>query len=190
MIKHITITILLLSIVITVGCSSLFVQKKDDIRVLISKDVLSRMEKDFFHYKSEYQNIKKIMTDCVFQEMDLNKDGMNEIVVKINWLSEGRFNIRKGHNYVRGAHDQGRWHIYRIYNQKPDFIGTLKDGSKWEVLSSILNGYHDIETSAHESGNQELVDIYRFSNEQYRLTSSVLYQFNEDGIRKKLKILK
>ena len=190
MIKRITITILLLPIVITVGCLSLSVQRKEDIRVLISKDVLSRMEKDFFHYESEYQNIKKIMTDCIFQETDLNNDGMNEIVVKVNWFSEGRFNIRKGHNDVRGAHDQGRWHIYKIYNQKPDFIGSLRDGSKWQVLSSTLNGYHDIETYAHESWNEGLVDIYRFSNGQYRLTSSVRYQFDKDGIRKKLKVLK
>jgi len=93
---------------------------------LLAKDVLYRMEKDFFHYESEDRNIKKILTDCLFEEVDLNGDKVNDCIVKINWFSEGRFGIRKGHNYVRGAHDQGKYNVYTFHKGKPVFLSAIQ----------------------------------------------------------------
>ena len=152
-----------------------------NIRVAICKDMLSRMKRDFFHYESEEKNIKKLMIDCVFNEVDLNNDEQNEMLVKLNWFSEGRFNISKGHNYVRGAQDQGHWHIYSITNEKPLYLGTLC-GDNYEALSSSSSGYRDIKTYAHCSYDERVINVYKYSGNEYLLISSILYKNDKEII--------
>ena len=155
-----------------------------NIRLVICKDILSRMQRDFFHYKSVETNIKKLMTDCVFNEVDLNNDGIEETVVKENWFSEGRFkNIPKGHNFVRGAQDQGDWHIYSITNGKPLYLGTLC-GDTYKVLSSSSGRYNDIKTYAHWSYDERVINVYKYSGNEYMLISSILYKNDKEIIKR------
>ncbi len=162
----------------------------EDNRRLIAEDVLSRMEPDFYFFKEKSRNVEKILKDCVFQDVDLNDDGVAEIIVKVSWLSEGNDGFRKGHNFVRGAHDQGVWHIYSSKSGSVTHIGKLADGNTWIPLSSKSDGFKDIETKAHESGRESLIDLYQFSNGRYNKVSSILYEFQKDGTKIQKKVYK
>jgi len=153
---------------------------------LIAQDILFRVEKDFYHYQSDKDNIKKLVKDCVFEESDLNNNGIKEYIVQYNWFSDGRFNMAKDHNMVRGAQGQGRYFIYELKNGNPIILGII-EGQKWKLLSSKTSNYTDIETYEHNSFNEGLTNIYKYSIDEYKLVSSILYEFQEDGSRKKLK---
>lgn len=160
------------------------------IRYLIAEDVLSRMKPDFYMFKEKSLNIEKILKDCDFQSVDLNDDEIPETIVKVSWYAEGKQGIRKKHNFIRGAHDQGVWQIYSSSTGSVAHIGTLEDGNTWIPLSSKSHGYKDIETKAHESGKESLIDLYQFSNGQYNKVSSILYELHEDGTRTIKKVYK
>ena len=179
------------TILILLGYTSMFSFSYENIHVAICKDILLRMEKDFFHYESEEKNIERLLTDCLFEKIDLNNDGQSEIIVKLNWLSEGRFNITKGHNYIRGAQDQGSCYIYIIQNGNPPrFLGNIQGGT-WKVLPSSSNNYNDIESIGHDAFDKAVINQYRYTEGKYISISSILYQFDESGKRKKkLKIYK
>jgi hypothetical protein len=159
-----------------------------EIRVMMAKDILSRMEHDFFHYASKSQNVAKLLSDCVFQAADLTGNGTNEFVVKLNWYSDGSFGIAKGHNYVCGAHEQGQYFVYAVRDKQPTFLGIMQ-GNAWRQLPSKSRGWIDLESSDHEGMNEAIIFDYKYSKGNYRTVSSILYQFDENGNRKPLKVL-
>jgi hypothetical protein len=162
-------------------------QSAAEIRVLMAKDILSRMEPDFFQYASRSQNVAKLLSDCVFEPADLTGNGTNEFVVKLNWYSDGRFGITKGYNYVCGAHEQGQFFVYAIRDKQPTFLGIMQ-GNAWRQLSSKSRGWIDLESSDHEGMNEAVIFVYKYSKGKYRTVSSILYQFDENGNRKPLKV--
>ena len=111
------------------------------------------------------------MHDSVFNKIDLNNDRIKEIIVKLNWFSEGNFEgLPKGHNYLRAAQDQGNWYIYKIQNGKPTYIGAIEGGS-YKILPSLTNGYKDIEVYHHMSAFELILNEYKYNNTQYVLIS-------------------
>ena len=168
------------------GCVALQANR-DDLYFLISKDIFgkySETEKAEFYpptSTSEEKNIVKLMADCNFYEIDLNDDGNQEIIVQENWFSELMDNQSSGNkvriNYMRGAQDNGSWYIYEVKNDSPICVGKLETGAGYEILKSKTNGYKNIETHHHLSAFENVVDAYHYSDNQYKLTSSVLYRF-------------
>jgi len=108
----------------------------DNIRHKIAEDILSRMQPDFFFFIEKEKNIEKLLKSSVFQDIDLNDDGIMEIIVKVNWLSDGSDGFAKGYSFVRGAKDQGIWQIYYVRNNGITHIGTIADGNTWKVLGT------------------------------------------------------
>jgi hypothetical protein len=163
-----------------------------EIRVLMAKDILSRMEHDFFHYASKTQNVAKLLKDCDFQPTDLTGHGTNEVIVKLNWFVDARLGFpedigKSPWNYARGAHGNGAFYIYSIQDQQPVFLGII-GGDGWVLLPSKSKGWMDIETSCRFWGNESVIEIYKYSKGIYRKVSSILYQFDENGNRKQLEV--
>jgi hypothetical protein len=146
----------------------------------LARDIVSRRERDFYYYSSENQNIEKLLSDCAFDETDLNGDGVNEKIVKINWFSDGRFGISEGFNYERGAQGQGDFYIYAIRNRKPACLGVI-EGGMWKILASTSEGFHTIETWYHMSVDEYIINQYRYRNSKYELVSSVWWRLAPDG---------
>lgn len=173
---------------ICAGCASIS-SHAENLYISIARDILSRMEHDFFWNESEIRNALTILHDCEWEHADLTGAGTKEVVVKVNWFSDGRFGISKGYNYVRGAHGQGDFFLYAVRDENPTFIGKINGGS-WKLLSTRSEGYADIETDSHEAWNEAVVNMYQFSKGKYELTSSILYKFDEDGNREELRSFK
>ena len=141
--------------------------------------------------KSEEENITKLMTDCNFYELDLNDDGINEVVVQENWFSEWMDGTISGDearrwNYMRGVQDNGSWYIFERKDGSPLCIGKLETGAVYEVLELKTNGYKNIETYHHMSAIENVVDVYQYADSQYNLTSSTLYRFEEGKPREEI----
>lgn len=153
------------------------------LRYRIAEDVLSRMEPDFFFFKEKERNVEKLLRDSNFKETDLNDDGKKEIIVKVDWRSDGHDGFSKGYSFVRGAHGQGKWQIYGIMDNGIIHLGTMTDGNVYELLPAKSSGYKNIETWAHDSYKTSLIDTYAFSNGRYQKVSSVLYELNKNGTK-------
>lgn len=146
----------------------------------LARDMLSRMEKDFYHYESESRNIEKILSDCVFEQVDLDGGGAKERIVKVNWFSDEQPGTPKGYNYVRGAQDEGDFYIYAIRNRMPVFLGVIHGGT-WKALRSTSGSFPDIETNSHWAWDESVINQYRYLDGQYQLVSSVLWRLSPDG---------
>ena len=175
--KRISSGVLLLFLV---GCTHSGASSERNHQAFLARDILSRMERDFFHHKSEDKNIAKIVKESDFEQTDLNSDGKNEIVVKLNWLGDGRFGFSKTYNFVRGAQDGGPFYLYGNRKNRPVFLGEIRGGI-WRSLPTKSCGFADIETYSHWASDKSVVNRYRYSNGQYKLMSSVLWRLSPDG---------
>jgi len=175
-------------VVICAGCAAIS-GHADSPQTAIARDILSRMEPDFYWSESESQNVSGLLNDCEWEHADLTGTGTEEVVVKINWFSDGRFGITKGHNYVRGAQGQGDFFLYAVRDEHPTFLGKI-NGGHWKLLATRSEGYADIEADGHDAWNKAVVNVYQFSKGKYELTSSILYEFDEDGNREQIRRFK
>ena len=157
------------------GCAS----SEKDIRAQIAQDIAFRIERDFYNDDSESHNVEKILSDCVFEKVDLTGNGKNEYIVKFNWFSDGRFGIAKGHNYVRGVQDQGELFVYAVKDKKAVFLGTI-GGTDWKTIPSS-GRFFDIETTSHGNADRGIITLWGCSTGTYETILSDYFQLDENG---------
>ena len=173
--------------ILTSGCAQ--PRSQGEIEVAIARDMLSRIELDFFHYKSPARNAAKIFTDADYHRADLTGDGAPEYIVKHNWYNVDHPDFRVGMNMVTGAKGDGTFFVYRIVRGQIKYLGKI-EGKHWKVLPASHNGFRDILIQSWWGYNSPYEIIYHMTDHGYESVSEVLYEIDKDGSRKILEVYK
>ena len=154
-------------------------------QVAAARDILSRIELDFYHFKEPDRNVAKIFTDSDYHDEDLNDDGIPECIVAYNWLMPREQGSRYRRNIVRGAKGAGDFFVYQSTSQGLRYRGTV-GGAHYEVLSSKHEGFHDLSCWDMWGYNEQYVSVYHMQDGQYCEITAILYEINKDGSKNKV----
>lgn len=144
--------------------------------------------KDFFTYLVEQnpdfsvrdENIVKLAAESTIERIETKfNENVREIilVVKLDYF-DGLF------SRIRGAQSNGDFYILKVLNDGFEIVGIMR-GNRYNF--GTFNGRPRFYSDSHMSYCEGIEDIYDWDGEFFKLTSSILYRYKEDGTRVKLK---
>jgi len=165
-------TVLALAMLAGSGCRP--ASRGRSLHELIAEDIAPRVA-SAWELSPKEAAPGRLLSDCEFKGIDLNGDGVAEVVVKVNLYAECRGGQK--HNIVRSAHGSGDFCIYTVTGRRPKLIGHMQ-GDSWSLLASRSHGYADLRTYSHWAATEGSVGIYSYSGGKYKLKSNGLYDFS------------
>jgi hypothetical protein len=143
---------------------------KQDLRAKLFTQVLSDFKDLRECMEQEEGGLRKGQENMTIEEVDLNRDGVNEYQVEMSGpCACGMVNCSI---YVYRKKDQG-------------FEAILDDaaGLGLEVLKTSSNGYRDLRVTARDTAATQAETVYKFDGKRYRDAKNTLVQL-ETGERK------
>ena len=138
-------------------------QQKEELRTKLFNQVLSDYKELRECLEKEEGGLPKAQENMSVEEMDLNRDGVNEYEVEISGLcSCGMVNCSI---YVYRKNGQG-------------FESILDDAAGYgvEMLKTSTNGYRDLLVTARDTAATQSQMTYKFDGKQYREARNMLVQ--------------
>jgi hypothetical protein len=145
-------------IIISIWPSSGTRDSVDEVRRerALTRAIFDDVRKNYAEYCPQGVLIQADNYDFQKQEIDLNNDGLNEVIVTP--LSVCEFS-------VRGASANGDFIIFAYQSENWVTIGRVF-GLRFSVLDVVSNGYKDIETHSHLSAGKQQVDLWQWDDNE------------------------
>ena len=143
---------------------------KQDLRAKLFNQVLSDFKDLRECIQQEEGGLRKAQEDMTIEEIDLNRDGVNEYQVEVSGpCACGMVNCSI---YIYRKTDQG-------------FEAILDDaaGLGLKLLKTSSNGYRDLRVTARDTAATQAETVYKFDGKRYRDAKNTLVQL-ETGERK------
>ena len=143
---------------------------KQELRAKVFNQVLSDSKDLRECMEQEEGGLAKAQANMTIEELDLNRDGVNEYEVEMSGpCACGMVNCSI--------------YIYRKTAQGFESILDDAAGLGVELLKSSSNGYRDLRVTARDTAATQAETVYRFDGKQYRDVKNTLVQV-ETGERK------
>lgn len=143
---------------------------KQDLRAKLFNQVLSDFKDLRECMEQEEGGLRKAQGDMTIEELDLNRDGVNEYEVEMSGpCACGMVNCSI--------------YIYRKTAQGFEAILDDAAGLGVELLNTSSNGYRDLRVTARDTAATEAETVYKFDGKRYRDVKNTLVQV-ETGERK------
>src|ERR1041385_2843075 len=143
---------------------------KQDLRPQLFNQVLSDFKDLRECMQQEEGGLRKAQEDMTIEEVDLNRDGVNEYQVEMSGpCACGMVNCS----------------IYVYRKSGEGFEAILDDaaGLGLELLKTSSNGYRDLRVTARDTAATQAETVYKFDGKRYRDAKNTLVQL-ETGERK------
>ena len=143
---------------------------KQDLRAKLFNQVLSDFKDLRDCMEQEEGGLRKAQEGMTIEEVDLNRDGVNEYQVEMSGpCACGMVNCS----------------IYVYRKTEQGFEAILDDaaGLGMELLKTSTNGYRDLRVTARDTAATQAETVYKFDGKRYRDTKNTLVQV-ETGERK------
>jgi hypothetical protein len=143
---------------------------KQNVRAKLFNQVLSDFKDLRECFEQEEGGLRKAQEDMTIEEVDLNRDGVNEYQVEMSGpCACGMVNCSI--------------YVYRKTEQGFDAILDDAAGLGLEVLKTSSNGYRDLRVTARDTAATQAETVYKFDGKRYRDAKNTLVQV-ETGERK------
>jgi hypothetical protein len=143
---------------------------KQDVRAKLFNQVLSDFKDLRECFEQEEGGLRKAQEDMTIEEVDLNRDGVNEYQVEMSGpCACGMVNCSI--------------YVYRKTEQGFDAILDDAAGLGLELLKTSSNGYRDLRVTARDTAATQAETVYKFDGKRYRDAKNTLVQM-ETGERK------
>src|SRR5215217_275715 len=136
---------------------------KQDLRAKLFNQVLSDFKDLRECMEQEKGGLRKAQDDMTIEELDLNRDGVNEYQVEMSGpCSCGMVNCS----------------IYIYSKTAQGFESILDDaaGLGVELLKTSTNGYRDLRVTARDTAATQGETTYKFDGKQYQEAKNMLVQ--------------
>jgi len=143
---------------------------KQDLRAKLFNQVLSDFKDLRECMQQDEGRLRKAQEDMTIEEVDLNRDGVNEYQVEMSGpCACGMVNCS----------------IYIYRKTGPGFEVILDDAAGFgaEVLKTSTNGYSDLRITARDTAATQAETVYKFDGKRYHDVKNTLVQL-ETGERK------
>ena len=143
---------------------------KQDLRAKLFNQVLNDFKDLRECFEQGEGGLRKAQEDMTIEEVDLNRDGVNEYQVEMSGpCACGMVNCS----------------IYMYRKTEQGFDAILDDaaGLGVEVLKTSSNGYRDLRVTARDTAATQAETVYKFDGKRYRDAQNTLVQM-ETGERK------
>jgi hypothetical protein len=143
---------------------------KQDLRAKLFNHVLSDFKDLRECFEQEEGGLRKAQEDMTIEEVDLNRDGVNEYQLEMSGpCACGMVNCS----------------IYMYRKTEQGYEAILDDaaGLGVEVLKTASNGYRDLRVTARDTAATQAETVYKFDGKRYRDAKNTLVQV-ETGERK------
>ena len=143
---------------------------KQDLRAKLFNQVLSDFKDLRECMQQDEGGLRKAQEDMTIEEVDLNRDGVNEYQVEMSGpCACGMVNCS----------------IYIYRKTGPGFEVILDDAAGFgaEVLKTSTNGYSDLRVTARDTAATQAETVYKFDGKRYHDAKNTLVQL-ETGERK------
>lgn len=143
---------------------------KQELRAKLFNQVLSDFKDLRECMEQEEGGLRKAQENMTIEEVDLNRDGLNEYQVEVSGpCACGMVNCS----------------IYMYRNTAQGFESILDDAAGFgiELLKTASNGYRDLLVTARDTAATQAETIYKFDGKRYRDVKNTLVQV-ETGERK------
>ena len=143
---------------------------KQELRARLFNQVLSDFPDLRDCMKEEEDRLRKGQENMTIEEVDLNRDGVNEYQVEMSGpCACGMVNCSI--------------YVYRKAGQGFETILDDAAGFGMEVLKTVTNGYRDLRVTARDTAATQGETVYKFDGKRYRDVKNTLVQV-ETGERK------
>ena len=143
---------------------------KQDVRAKLFNQVLADFTDLRDCMQQEEGGLRKAQEDMTIEEVDLNRDGVNEYQVEMSGpCACGMVNCSI--------------YVYRKTDQGFEVILDDAAGFGAEVLKTSTNGYRDLRVTARDTAATQAETVYKFDGKRYRVSKNTLVQV-ETGERK------